>query len=66
MDHSDWCRWWNAVNEQAGKPDKEIEFHWADIFPIRTPTVLRAVLVEPSLVGVLCKRSKSHLTVSLG
>ena len=55
LDHSDWCRWWNAVNEQNGKPDKAIEFHWADIFPIRTPNLLRAVLVEPKLVGELCK-----------
>lgn len=53
LDHQDWCRWWSAVNEQEGKPDKEIEFYWADIFPIRTPTVLRAVLVEPSLAAPL-------------
>lgn len=55
LDHSDWCRWWNGVNEQNGEQDKPIEFYWADIFPIRTPTVLRAVLVEPKLVGELCK-----------
>ena len=55
LDHGDWCRWWNAVNEQEGKPDKPVEFYWADKFPIRTPTVLRAVLVEPKLVDVLCK-----------
>lgn len=55
LDHRDWCRWWNAVNEQQGRPDKPIEFYWADIFPIRTPTVLKAVLVEPGLVGPLCK-----------
>ncbi|KAK5113695.1 hypothetical protein LTR62_003322 [Meristemomyces frigidus] len=53
LDHQDWCRWWNAVNEQNGKPDKPIEFYWADKFPIRTPTVLRAVLVEPRLVTPL-------------
>jgi hypothetical protein len=55
LDHGDWCRWWNAINEQAGSPDEEIKFYWNDKFPIRTPTVLRAVLVEPKLVGVLCK-----------
>jgi len=55
LDHRDWCRWWNAVNEQEGKPEKEIEFYWADIFPIRTPTVLRAALVEPNLVAPMCK-----------
>ena len=55
LDHRDWVRWWNAVNDQEGRPDKNIDFHWADIFPIRTPTVLRAVLVKPNLVGPLCK-----------
>lgn len=53
LDHTDWVRWWNQVNKQEGSPDKNIDFHWADIFPIRTPTVLRAVLVEPKLVGPL-------------
>ncbi|ETN41601.1 uncharacterized protein HMPREF1541_03537 [Cyphellophora europaea CBS 101466] len=53
LDHNDWCQWWNDINRQNGLPDKEISFHWADIFPIRTPAVLRAVLVEPKLVDVL-------------
>ncbi|EME40092.1 hypothetical protein DOTSEDRAFT_179024 [Dothistroma septosporum NZE10] len=53
LDHSDWVRWWNAINEQDGCPDKNIDFYWADKFPIRTPTVLRAALVEPKLVDVL-------------
>lgn len=55
LDHRDWVRWWNAVNEQEGLPDKIVDFHWADIFPIRTPAVLRAVLVQPELIGPLCK-----------
>lgn len=58
LDHMDWTRWWNEVNEQASKPDKNIDFHWAEIFPIRTPAVLRAVLVEPKLIGPLCKLSE--------
>jgi 2-hydroxychromene-2-carboxylate isomerase len=52
-DHVCWTRWWNAINTQEGKPDKNIDFYWADIFPIRTPTVLRAVLAEPKLDGPL-------------
>jgi len=56
-DHSDWCRFWNAVNEQEGSPDKPIEFHWADDFPIRTPTVLRVAIVDPTTVPLLCKCS---------
>lgn len=57
LDHSDWVRWWNAINVQDGSPDKEIKFYWADKFPIRTPTVLRAALVAPRLVPVLCTTS---------
>ena len=48
-DHVCWTRRWNAINVQEGRPDKNIDFYWADVFPIRTPTVLRAVLVEPRL-----------------
>lgn len=55
LDHADWVRFWNAVNEQNGKPDEKIDFYWADKFPIRTPTVLRMAMVEPKLVPVLCK-----------
>src|SRR5262245_39973081 len=54
QDHSDWVRYWNAVNLQDGNPDKKIEFHWADIFPIRTPTVLRCVIVDPTTISMLC------------
>ncbi|CAK1359127.1 hypothetical protein CB0940_05386 [Cercospora beticola] len=53
LDHGDSVRWWNAINVQEGKPDKNIDFYWADQFPIRTPTVLKAVLVEPKLCDVL-------------
>ncbi|KIV99761.1 uncharacterized protein PV09_08567 [Verruconis gallopava] len=48
-DHYCWTRWWNAINIQEGSPDKNIDFYWNDIFPIRTPTVLRAALAEPRL-----------------
>ncbi|KJX92963.1 DSBA oxidoreductase like protein [Zymoseptoria brevis] len=49
QDHKDWYRWWNAVNAQTGNHDKNIDFYWADNFPIRTPTLLRVALVEPRL-----------------
>lgn len=61
QDHADWVRFWNVVNEQDGRPDKAIAFHWADIFPIRTPTVLRCALADPTCVEVLCK-SNSDVT----
>lgn len=54
LDHGDWVRWWNAINVQNGSPDKDIDFYWADKFPIRTPTVLRAAIAEPNLVDPLC------------
>ncbi|OAG11287.1 thioredoxin-like protein [Paraphaeosphaeria sporulosa] len=53
QDHGDWVRFWNAINAQEGKPDKNIDFHWAEIFPIRTPTVLRCAIVDPQTVPVL-------------
>jgi 2-hydroxychromene-2-carboxylate isomerase len=55
QDHADWTAYWNAVNTQEGRPDKNIDFHWADQFPIRTPTVLRVAIVEPKTVPLLCK-----------
>ncbi|KAF2445768.1 thioredoxin-like protein [Karstenula rhodostoma CBS 690.94] len=53
QDHGDWVRFWNAINTQEGKRDKNIDFHWAEIFPIRTPTVLRCAIVDPQTVPVL-------------
>jgi 2-hydroxychromene-2-carboxylate isomerase len=54
-DHEDWTAWWNAVNVQEGGKDESINFHWADVFPIRTPTVLRVAIVEPKTTSLLCK-----------
>jgi 2-hydroxychromene-2-carboxylate isomerase len=45
--------YWNGINAQEGSPDKNIDFHWADIFPIRTPTVLRVAIADPSTVPLL-------------
>jgi 2-hydroxychromene-2-carboxylate isomerase len=56
QDHADWTAYWNAVNTSEGGADKSIAFHWADVFPIRTPTVLRVAIVEPKTVPLLCKR----------
>ncbi|KAF1963717.1 thioredoxin-like protein [Byssothecium circinans] len=53
QDHADWVYYWNAINLQEGSPDKNIDFYWADIFPIRTPTVLRIAIADPSTVPVL-------------
>lgn len=55
QDHADWTKWWNSVDIQEGHKDGQIKFHWADNFPIRTPTVLRVALVEPQTVKTLCK-----------
>lgn len=53
QDHVDWTNYWNAVNQQEGSPDKNVDFYWADVFPIRTPTALRVAMVEPSTVPAL-------------
>lgn len=59
QDHNDWVRFYNALNDQEGSPDKDIEFHWADFFPIRTPSLLRCAIVEPGTVPLLCQSSYS-------
>lgn len=61
QDHADWTKYWNAVNVQDGNRDENIDFYWADQFPIRTPTVLRVALVDPTLVPLLCKPFTPHL-----
>ncbi|XPS69076.1 hypothetical protein M3J09_001356 [Ascochyta lentis] len=53
QDHADWTAYWNAVNISQNSADKPIDFHWADIFPIRTPTVLRVAIVQPDTVPLL-------------
>ncbi|KAJ4367708.1 hypothetical protein N0V86_009829 [Didymella sp. IMI 355093] len=53
QDHADWTAYWNAVNAFQGSMNREIAFHWADQFPIRTPTVLRIAIVEPAAVPLL-------------
>ncbi|KAK5946489.1 hypothetical protein PMZ80_000632 [Knufia obscura] len=53
QDHADWTRYWNAVNLQEGSLDKNVDFYWADVFPIRTPTVLRVAMADPSTVPLL-------------
>jgi 2-hydroxychromene-2-carboxylate isomerase len=55
QDHADWTNWWNAVNEQEGGKDRRIDFHWAEVFPIRTPMVLRVGIVEPKTMDLLCE-----------
>lgn len=53
QDHADWTHYWNSVNAQEGSPDKAVSFYWADIFPIRTPTVLRVAIAEPATIPTL-------------
>lgn len=60
QDIVDWTRWWNAVNVQEGGRDGKFGFYWADVFPIRSPTLLRVGLVEPRVTKVLCKFLSLH------
>lgn len=66
-DHGDWVRWWNAVSLQEGREelDGKIGFQWPENFPIRTTNLLRAVLVEERLCGVLCEKKTSPNPLSL-
>jgi len=67
QDHADWTEYWNAVSAQDG--GRQVKFHWADAFPIRTPTVLRVAIVEPETTKLLCKSQSRlflvHLTSSM-
>lgn len=65
QDHADWTAYWNAVNQSEGANDKPIAFHWADVFPIRTPTVLRVAIVEPATLPLLCEHSTSRSRVPM-
>ncbi|QDS67864.1 hypothetical protein FKW77_007820 [Venturia effusa] len=53
LDISDWPRFWNAVNAQEHTMDKPINYRFPDKFPIRTPTLLRCAIVDPSCIPVL-------------
>ncbi|TID16457.1 protein disulfide [Venturia nashicola] len=53
LDISDWPRLWNAVDAQEHTMDKPIEFRFPEKFPIRTPTLLRCAIVDPSCIPVL-------------
>jgi hypothetical protein len=50
----DWVRYWNAINVQEHTMEKPIEFRYPDKFPIRSPTLLRCAIVDPSCIPVLC------------
>ncbi|KAL1799484.1 hypothetical protein ACET3X_003521 [Alternaria dauci] len=51
QDHADWTQYWNAISAQDGR--RGFKFQWAEIFPIRTPTLLRVALVEPQTTNLL-------------
>jgi 2-hydroxychromene-2-carboxylate isomerase len=53
LDMHDWPRYWNAVHAQEHTMEKPIEFRFPDVFPIRSPTLLRCAIVDPSCIPVL-------------
>jgi 2-hydroxychromene-2-carboxylate isomerase len=53
LDMQDWPRYWNAVNTQEQTMDKPIEFRFPDVFPIRSPTLLRCAIVDSSCIPVI-------------
>jgi hypothetical protein len=54
QDQADWVRHWNAINNQEKGPEKPIKLRFPDIFPIRSPMLLRVAMVEPKTIPVLC------------
>jgi len=54
QDQADWVRHWNAINSQESGPEKPIKLRFPDIFPIRSPVLLRIAMVEPKTTPVLC------------
>lgn len=54
QDQADWVRHWNAINSQERGPEKPIQLRFPDIFPIRSPVLLRIAMVEPKTTPVLC------------
>jgi hypothetical protein len=54
QDQADWVRHWNAISSQQEGSEKPIELRFPDIFPIRSPTLLRIAMVEPKTIPVLC------------
>ena len=55
QDQADWVRHWNAINSQQDGSKKAIEFRFPDVFPIRSPTLLRIAMIEPKTIPVLCR-----------
>jgi hypothetical protein len=54
QDQADWVRHWNAINSQEKGLEKPIKLRFPDIFPIRSPVLLRIAMVEPKTIPVLC------------
>lgn len=53
-DQADWVRHWNAINSQQNHPDEPIKLRFPDVFPIRSPLLLRIAMIEPKTIPVLC------------
>ncbi|KAH8681715.1 thioredoxin-like protein [Xylariales sp. PMI_506] len=56
-DLRDWARFWNKVNEQEGISTGPLPFRWPDQFPIRSPTMLRCAIIDPTCIPVLYRAS---------
>jgi hypothetical protein len=53
-DLHDWVRYWNVVNSQEQNSSKSIDFSYPTVFPIRSPTLLRCAIVDPSCIPTIC------------
>ncbi|KAI1502265.1 protein disulfide [Biscogniauxia marginata] len=53
QDLHDWIKFWSDVDKQEENSYEPIRFRWPDVFPIRSPTLLRCAIANPSCIPVL-------------
>ncbi|KAI1490633.1 protein disulfide [Biscogniauxia mediterranea] len=53
QDMHDWVKFWNDVDRQEDSSREPTGFRWPDVFPIRSPTLLRCAIADPSCISAL-------------
>ncbi|KAI0480355.1 thioredoxin-like protein [Xylariaceae sp. FL0804] len=53
QDLFDWVAFWNTVDKQQGLTGRSRALHWPDVFPIRSPTLLKCAVADASCIPTL-------------
>ncbi|KXJ85889.1 thioredoxin-like protein [Microdochium bolleyi] len=56
LDMVDWVRFWRAVDEQDGLQGSDVKpepVRWPDVFPIRSPNLLRCAIADEAVIPTL-------------